>query len=58
MSSLGRGLLEPARKRRLVQVVKLGPMHHSVDLQREVHLRFGFHQSYWNRPEKCLFGAV
>lgn len=58
MSRLGRGLFEPAVKRRLFRAVKLGPVHHSVHLQREVHLRFVFDQSYWSRAEKPLFGAV
>lgn len=58
MSRLGRGLVELAMQPRLLQVVKLGPMHHSGHLQGEVHHCFAFDQPYGNHPEKWLFGAV
>lgn len=58
MWRLGRGLFEPAVRRRLFRVVKLGAMHHSVHLQREVHLRFAFGRSCWDRAEKPFFGAA
>lgn len=57
MSTLGRALFEPAVKPGLLRGEKLGPMHHSVPLQREAHLQCVFHRPCWKWAETPLFGA-